>query len=106
MFWKHTAAAIAVALGVAACRDAAAPRQDVDGLIGLPFPSGQYIVVFRDEVADPASLARQLVQAYGGSLSFTYTKAIKGFAATLPGFIAADKLFCMCNVGLLGFILA
>src|SRR5437016_3680887 len=91
MFWKHTAAAIAVALGVAACRDAAAPRQDVDGLIGLPFPSGQYIVVFRDEVADPASLARQLVQAYGGSLSFTYTKAIKGFAATLPE-LAAQAL--------------
>jgi len=87
MFWKHTAAVLAVALGVAACRDATAPPpppHDVDGLIGSPVPSGRYIVVFRNDVADPSSLARQLVQAHGGSLSFTYTKAIKGFAATLP----------------------
>src|SRR6266536_3454748 len=81
---KHLAAAIAVALAVTACRDAAAPTPQPDGLIGVPAASGQYIVVFRDAAADPRGLARQLVQAHGGSLLFTYTSAIRGFAARLP----------------------
>ncbi|HEV8304259.1 MAG TPA: S8 family peptidase [Gemmatimonadales bacterium] len=82
---NHMAAAIALTLAVTACRDAAAPTPQPDGLIGAPASgSGQYIVVFRDAVADPRGLARQLVQAHGGSLLFTYTSAIKGFAARLP----------------------
>ncbi len=81
---KHLAAAIAVALAVTACRDAAAPTPQPDGLIGVPAAGGQYIVVFRDAVTDPRGLARQLVQAHGGSLLFTYTSAIRGFAARLP----------------------
>jgi subtilisin family serine protease len=91
MYWKHTAAALAVALGLAACRDAAAPSQQPEGLLGLPVPSGQYIVVFRDVVDDPGGLARQLVQASGGSLLFTYSSALKGFAARLPT-VAAQAL--------------
>jgi subtilisin family serine protease len=82
---NHMAAAIALTLAVTACRDAAAPTPQPDGLIGAPASgSGQYIVVFRDAVADPRGLAHQLVQAHGGSLLFTYTSAIKGFAARLP----------------------
>ena len=43
-----------------------------------------WIVVFRDDVFDPPGLARQLIATHGGSLSFTYRYALKGFAATLP----------------------
>ncbi len=86
MLWKQTAAAAAlgVVLAVAACRDAAAPNQQAGALTAPPSTSGQYIVVFQNSVADPAGLARQLVRTHGGSLSFTYTSAIKGFAAKLP----------------------
>jgi len=44
---------------------------------------GQYIVVLRDNVADPATVANELVTAAGGSLLQVYTSAIKGFAARL-----------------------
>ncbi len=44
---------------------------------------GQYIVVFQNTVADPASVARDLVNAAGGSLLRVYSSAIKGFAARL-----------------------
>jgi subtilisin family serine protease len=84
MPWKHTTVALVVALGLGACREPAAPSQQLDGLLGLPVPSGQYVVVFRDVVADADGLARQLVQASGGTLLFTYSSALKGFAARLP----------------------
>jgi subtilisin family serine protease len=45
---------------------------------------GQYIVVFRDGVADPPGLARRLVAQHGGGVRFTYQHAIKGFSAELP----------------------
>ncbi len=41
-------------------------------------------MVFRDEVVDPAALAGRLVQLHGGALLFTYTSALKGFAARVP----------------------
>ncbi len=44
---------------------------------------GQWIVVFDDGVADPAGLARSLVEAHDGQLRFTFTSALKGFSATL-----------------------
>jgi subtilisin family serine protease len=44
---------------------------------------GQYIVVFRDNVLSAASLAPQLAAAHRGTLRFTYTAALKGFAAKL-----------------------
>lgn len=46
--------------------------------------SGQYIVVFSENVADVSGLARQLTEAHGGRLLFTYRHAIRGFAAALP----------------------
>jgi len=45
---------------------------------------GQYIVVFKDAVADPRGLARTLVTAHAGSLRHAYASALKGFAARLP----------------------
>ncbi|HKT60005.1 MAG TPA: S8 family peptidase [Gemmatimonadales bacterium] len=46
--------------------------------------SQPYIVVLRKDVADPARLATELVGAAHGSLRFTYSHALKGFAADLP----------------------
>lgn len=45
---------------------------------------GRYIVVFKDTVRRPEVEALNLVRAARGELHFTYTTAIKGFAATLP----------------------
>ena len=88
-------------LGVAACSDtsgptrvapetearlSAAPAAPVEGAI-----PDEYIVVFRDDVADPPGLARQLAAAHGASLRFTYRKALKGFAAHMSA-AAADAL--------------
>src|SRR3989441_3029045 len=50
---------------------------------------GQYIVVLQDNVADPATVARDLVSSAGGSLLHVYTSAIKGFAARLSPLAAA-----------------
>lgn len=43
-----------------------------------------WIVVFKDATQDPPGLARRLVAANGGSIRFTYSHAIKGFAGNLP----------------------
>ena len=91
MTWK-TAAAVAVLLsaGLAACRDATTPQVPVAPVNAAIVP-GQYIVVFRDGVADPVGLSSQLVRAKGGTLHFTYASALKGFAASLSD-VAAREL--------------
>ena len=48
-----------------------------------PIP-GRYIVVFKAHVANPAATAANLMRGTGGQLHHTYTRAIKGFAASLP----------------------
>jgi subtilisin family serine protease len=82
---RWNAAAVIVLLGgaLAACREATVPESPVAASNARAVP-GQYIVVFRDGVGDPAGLSRQLTRTHGGSLLFTYTSAIKGFAARLP----------------------
>src|SRR5256886_3628532 len=89
------AVALAV-LVVGACRDASTPvptgpRDDATKVV-----PGQYIVVFRDTVADPVAFARSRVgpaqsgvNAPGGTLLHTYSSALKGFAARLPDAAAA-----------------
>lgn len=47
-----------------------------------PIPN-QYIVVFKDDVAQPAALAAQLARQSGGQLVHVYGAALKGFAARL-----------------------
>lgn len=49
----------------------------------LPIP-GRYIVVFKDHVTNPAATAANLMRGTGGQLHHTYSRAIRGFAATLP----------------------
>jgi aqualysin 1 len=48
-----------------------------------PIP-GRYIVVFKDQVANPAAEAASIMRGRGGQIHFTYSHAIKGFAATIP----------------------
>jgi subtilisin family serine protease len=49
-----------------------------------PPGSDDWIVVFKPGVADPPGLARGLVKNAGGTLRFTYTEALQGFAARIP----------------------
>jgi subtilisin family serine protease len=80
MNWRI--AAVAGLVMAAACRDATRPEQNLAAVKSNPVP-GEYIVVFQPTVANPAALATQLVRANGGTLRFTYTSALNGFAATL-----------------------
>src|SRR3989442_10462694 len=84
------AVALAVLL-VGACRDASTPFQPEPHDGASRVVPGQYIVVFRDTVADPVALAQSRVgpaqsgvNAQGGTLLHTYSNALKGFAVRLP----------------------
>lgn len=77
-----------------ACADSSAPTSISDLRAGAAAHSaaasaskiiaGDYIVVFHDSVSDAPGLAKKLNDAHGGKLHFTYERALKGFAATLP----------------------
>jgi subtilisin family serine protease len=88
------------ALTLAACQDPVAPAPQT----ATPTPqssvatgsndeseaiAGKYIVVFKDGVRDVPGLARSLAQASGGTVRFTYQRALRGFAADLPDRAAA-----------------
>jgi subtilisin family serine protease len=45
---------------------------------------GQYIVVFKPGVGNPAATTEELMRGRGGKLHHVYANSIKGFAATLP----------------------
>jgi subtilisin len=45
---------------------------------------GQYILLFRDDVADPAGAADQLARQHGLALGHIYTVGVKGFSAAIP----------------------
>jgi subtilisin family serine protease len=51
--------------------------------------AGQYIVVFKQDVQDPDALAQSLIRAHGATHRFSYTHAIKGFAAKMSDAAAA-----------------
>ena len=83
------ATVVAFALSFAACQDASRPvdtgsNETATQRTGPEVVPGQYIVVFSDGVADPASVATALVRSLGGTMLHIYTNAIKGFAARLP----------------------
>jgi subtilisin family serine protease len=79
----------AVAVTVGACQDSTSPRS-IAGVPARANPAASalqndYIVTFRDDESDPAGQATALTNAYGGSVKYVYTAAIKGFAvANLP----------------------
>jgi len=89
-----------VAITLSACQDAVAPSPQTEvptphlsvasGSDGAPEPiAGKYIVVFKDGVRDVPGLARSLAGANGGTVRFTYQRALRGFAADLPDRAAA-----------------
>lgn len=45
---------------------------------------GRYIVVFQNSVSNPATETAIVMRGLGGQLHYTYSNALKGFAATLP----------------------
>jgi subtilisin len=45
---------------------------------------GRYIVVLKDSVSNPGSVASQHSSAYGAQVRFVYRFALKGYAAALP----------------------
>jgi subtilisin family serine protease len=83
-------------LAVPACtEDEGAPAEPTTGAALTPtaaFASasasriipGSYVVVFKRGATDVPGLARRLVAAARGTLRFTYTAALPGFAADLP----------------------
>ena len=83
MRWTSAASvALLLSAGLAACRDATIPDVPAAPVSATVVP-GQYIVVFRDGVTDPVGLSTRMAKAQGGTLRFTYTSALKGFAARL-----------------------
>jgi len=85
--------ALALLAGLAACETMSNPAQQTpdtaNRTAAVEAVPGQYIVVLQDNVADPSTVARDLVNAAGGSLLHVYTSAIKGFAAHLSAPAAA-----------------
>jgi subtilisin len=62
--------------GVALAAPSSAPANGV-----IP---GQYIVVLKGDVANPAAVANEMALAHGLGLMNTYGAALKGFASTIP----------------------
>ena len=46
--------------------------------------SGRYIVVLRDSVADPETVADRVSKRHRFNLRHVYRRALKGFAAQIP----------------------
>ena len=85
--------ALALLTALAACETMSNPAQQtpdtgIRSATAQTVP-GQYIVVLQSNVADPATVARDLVNTAGGSLLRVYSSAIKGFAARLSAPAAA-----------------
>lgn len=73
--------AVAAAFATLAAQALAQPAPDK--FVSTPIP-GRYIVVFQGSVADPPAEAAAIARSMGGQLHFTYSRALKGFAASLP----------------------
>ena len=81
------ATCVAGSMLLAGCRDVTEPTPPGNpSLARAPGAgqSGQYIVVFNDDVGNVPGLAQALAKAHGGRLQFTYQRALKGFAGELP----------------------
>jgi subtilisin family serine protease len=49
-----------------------------------PGDVGRYIVVLKDDVADPAGIAAAHGRAHGAAVGFVYSHALKGYSAAIP----------------------
>jgi len=96
---QRIAVAIGIAVALTACETSRSPIEPRRMRAGELNPAavvaqpelvpGQYIVVFKSDVADPATLAQTLVRTHGATHRFTYTHALKGFAASMSDVAAA-----------------
>jgi subtilisin family serine protease len=99
---KRIIAPTLAALALAACSESStAPAAPVPEQLRLsaeaPYYSkgvsgidGDYIVVFKDDVANPLSKADEKIARHAAKAKFRYSATLKGFAATLsPGAVAA-----------------
>jgi aqualysin 1 len=78
-----------VLAGVACLWSVAVTAQAPDARPSHPFAQsapipGRYIVVFKDSVGNPAAEAANLMRGTAGQLHYTYSAALRGFAASLP----------------------
>jgi subtilisin family serine protease len=97
----RAAVAAAATLALNACADEpTGPQRAPDGPRGSEAATapqqpgvipGQFIVVFKDDVAGPERVAAELARAHGATVRFTYTTALKGFAARMSA-TAAEAL--------------
>lgn len=85
-----------VTVALVACQDAADTPISPDLSVANPAAAraadaipDRYVVILRDDIADPEPEARRIVASYGGRLHFVYRHALKGFAATLSEHAAA-----------------
>jgi subtilisin family serine protease len=86
--------AVVAAPFLAACSDPAgsvgpvpsAARLSAVPAVGRPGDAipDEYIITFSDDAEAPEELSRRLTSQHGGKLRFTYSAALKGFAAQLP----------------------
>jgi subtilisin family serine protease len=88
LFSFFRAAAVALPVTVAALAPAAFAQTDTSKPThpfaqSQPIP-GRYIVVFKPTVADAGAETARTMNGLGGQLHYTYSAAVKGFAASLP----------------------
>lgn len=84
---RQIALFLAGAFSLAACGDSGAPAGPEalsSAQSNATAVNDRHIVVFRDDVSDVPGLARRLTSENGGTLHFTYERALRGFAASLP----------------------
>lgn len=79
MFRRTSSLFLVVVLLLSLSSIAAAKPAPASGAI-----PGQYIVVFKDSVANPGRAANSMAAEHGLGLKHTYRHALKGFAATIP----------------------
>ena len=78
----------AATLAVIGCAsDARIPTESVTAVSGARSLADRadYIVVFRDDVADPHGKALGLARQFGGTVAHSYGAALKGFAGSFSG---------------------
>jgi subtilisin family serine protease len=72
-----------MSFALARCAAAAALGLAAAAAWAQPIP-GQYIVVFKDSVTNPAAEAASLARRANGQVLHTYSSAVKGFSVALP----------------------
>lgn len=83
---RQITSVLAAAVLLVACGDSSAPAgpDELSSVRSATGSGDRHIVVFRDDARDVPGLARRLTAENGGTLHFTYERALRGFAASFP----------------------